>query len=294
MADKDVQEVVDVPKAAPLALTEDQVDQIDIVIAMRFAFFGKSGWKSDTSRDKELLFDKERLSMRLHLLKTVALASLAAQDDQNFHLFILTSEDLPEDAFAQLRAVCEEMLQPAQYTIHARPPAYARKFLRLFMQQKYKSGPIMQVVLDDDDGLSSDYISRLRKDMRSYLPEVTKTNTGPQYISYSHGYGLAIGEDPSSVPELYQHAYPYINLGLAMLSTLSEKNIFAIDHQGAPKRAGCHMVKRVAMWVRSVHFTNDSRVEVGDRWRKLDDWPEHPDVKARFSYLDPKQIASLE
>ncbi len=292
MAGNEVQTTAEQQAEQPLALTVEQVDQINIVIAMRFAYFGKSGWKSDTSRDKELLFDQERLAMRLHLLKTVALASLAAQDDQRFHLFILTSEDLPEETFAKLRAVCKEMLQPGQYTIHARRPAYARKFLRLFMQQKYETAPIMQVVLDDDDGLSSDYVSRLRSDMRAYLPEATKTETGPRYISYSHGYGLAISDDAASQPELYQHAYPYINLGLAMLSMPGKKNIFGIDHQGAPKRAGCHMVKRIAMWVRSVHFTNDSRVEVSDRWRKLDNWVSHPDVQARFSYLDPVRIAA--
>lgn len=282
MADDDPQQAGE----DPLALSADQVDALEIVITMRFAFFGHSGWQSDHSREKTLLFDDRRLAMRLQLLRNVALASLAAQDNQEFHLYILTSAELPEDARAALQSACETMLRPGQFTIDARPPAPARKHLRIFLQRRYGRSPIMQVVLDDDDGLARDYISRLRHDMRTYLPEATQTDREPKFISYTHGYGLAIGEDPAAAMDLYAHRYPYINLGLAMLTEPGKKNIFAIDHLKAPRKFGCHMVKRLPMWVRSVHFTNDSRVKVSNRWRQIEDWNNAPDIKARFGYLN--------
>ena len=37
----------------------------EVVIAMRFSYFGQSGWKSDNSRDKALLFAEDRLALRL-------------------------------------------------------------------------------------------------------------------------------------------------------------------------------------------------------------------------------------
>jgi len=278
---------------APLALSLADVDALDIVITMRFAFFGRSGWKSADSREKTLLFGDRRLAMRLQLLRNVALASLAAQDDQNFHLYILTSADLPEEARAALQSHCTATLRPDQVTIDARPPAPARKHLRNFMQGRYGRAPMMQVVLDDDDGLASSYISRLRSDMRAYLPDATQTGPGPRFISYSHGYGLAIGENPEATMDLYLHRYPFINLGLDMLTEPGKKNIFAIDHLKAPKTFGCHLVRRVPMWVRSVHFTNDSRVRVTERWTKIEDWTETPEVMDRFAYLVQFKAASV-
>ncbi|WP_177172598.1 glycosyltransferase [Paracoccus alkenifer] len=56
--------------AAAASLSADgeiPLRDIPVVIVTRFSFFGKSGWKSDASRDRELLFQPQRLEQRLRL-----------------------------------------------------------------------------------------------------------------------------------------------------------------------------------------------------------------------------------
>ncbi|MBK0327338.1 hypothetical protein I5535_08520 [Rhodobacteraceae bacterium F11138] len=52
---------------------------LQAVFQMRYSFFGKSGWRSGTSRDKDRLLDPDRLQKRFHYFENMALPSLAAQ-----------------------------------------------------------------------------------------------------------------------------------------------------------------------------------------------------------------------
>ena len=123
------------------------------IVQMRYSYFGQSGWRSETSKQKELLFDPARLEHRFNLLQQYAAKSLAQQEDRDFHFAMLTSEDLPA---AHLKKVTEYVGD----TFGDRGAVLARgdgPILRHFIRHNRSLFPegstMMQIVLDDDDAL---------------------------------------------------------------------------------------------------------------------------------------------
>lgn len=268
--------------AAPL-------QQAPILVVTRFSFLGSSGWKSDASRDPELLFTRDRLELRLRLFRAVTLPSLAAQTDPGFHHLVLTSDRLPDWALAALTEACLQAYgDAARFSILASRPTLARNPLRTFMEQHFPGQVVVQVVLDDDDGLASDYMSDLRHQLAAL--EADKPGLGeesPYFISYPLGYGLVLRGDPSGggAAGLYLHRYPFINAGLVLIGAGSGKNILGIDHRAAPRRFGAKVVPGKPMFLRSLHDFNDSRVVPGERWSQVADWEAEPGLRSRFSCL---------
>ena len=266
-----------------------RAEALPILIVTRFSYLGHSGWKSDASRDAALLYDPARLRQRLALFRAVNLASLAAQTDRDFHHFILTGEALPAWAMAALRAACLAAYgDESRFTIAARPAGRARKFLRQFMTGFAGDAPLVQVVLDDDDGLAVGYMAQLRRT----LAQMQDNNPAllaelPKFVSFAQGYALSLRDDAAdgTGAALYLHNYPFINLGLAQIDHAGGKNILAIRHQQAPRRFGGQVVRKQPIFVRSVHDFNDSRVARGANWTRLDDWPNDPGIGRDFPWL---------
>lgn len=264
---------------------------LPILVVTRFSYLGQSGWKSEASRDPALLFDRARLAERLALFRWVNLASLAAQTDAGFHHYILTSEALPDWAMTDLRNACLEAHGDAsRFTIDARPPGRARKYLRHFMTGFAGATPLVQVVLDDDDGLAADYIATLRGILAEMQAENPALLTDlPKFVSFPTGYALSLREEAGAAGKggaaLYLHSYPYINLGLVQIDNPRGKNILAIHHQDAPKRFGCRLVRNRPMFLRSVHDHNDSRVARRARWKPVPDWAQDEDIRRDFPGL---------
>jgi hypothetical protein len=267
---------------------QDFVAQQEVLIVLRFSYFGTSGWKSDFSKDQALLFDKDRLITRLSLLQSLPLPSLAAQSDQNFHLMILSSFDMPQWAQNSLAEVCAEALPEGQYTILPRRIGFAHRHLAKFIAARYPEQPeqatsVLQTILDDDDGFSSDLIASMRREMAE-LPPLADGND-LRFVSFSRGYGLDLSSKNSETYALYHHRYPFINLGLTMAGGRAGKNILQIRHRKTPLLYPHRLVGGPPMFVRSVHEANDSRVEVTARWRAIPDWRQDAEVQARFPYL---------
>ena len=262
-----------------------RLDRAPILIVTRFSYLGKSGWKSDASRDAELLFDPVRLASRFALFHAVTLPSLAGQTDPGFHHLILTSESLPGDMMGMLQDACAAAYgDPSRYTVYARPPGPARRELRRFMAANMPGGPVVQVVVDDDDGLSTDFVAGLRDDLTGLEADMPGLRQElPYFISYPQGYGLSLrnGEDA----EIFAHSFPYINLGLTMIGTPNGKNIFAIAHRSSPQRYGVRLVEGRRAFMRCIHDFNDSRVAAHKNWRRIEDWREDEDLRSRFGYV---------
>ncbi len=257
----------------------------EVLVAMRFSYFGKSGWQGDASRQKELLFDPARLRHRLRLLDSLALPSLAAQGDTNFHLMILSSEEMPAPEQEALQAACARHLPRARYSILPRPHGRAPKFLAQFLRQRYRRGLVIQTVLDDDDAFAADLIAGIRREL-ALLPEIDHEDA-LRFVSFVDGFGLDMRPDGGSLwPRLFRHRYPFLNLGLTMVSHVNGRNILSIAHQKTPREHPARLVKGRPMFVRSLHGLNDSRVEVGQAWREVAGWQADPDISRRFPYLD--------
>ena len=255
----------------------------EVLVAMRFSYFGKSGWQGDASKRKDMLLDPERLTARLAILKSLAIPSLAAQGDQSFHLMILCSEDMPANLLDRLRQVCAEGLKPDQYTICPRPYGRAPKYLTKFLQQRYGLRPVIQTVLDDDDAFARNMIESIRHEL-GQLSELENPKA-MRFVSFADGYGLDIHERSQREFALYSHRYPYLNLGLTMVSSSTGKNLFSIAHQKTPTQHPSRLVKGIPMFVRTLNGLNDSRIAVTSRWKLIDDWRGNPAIAEWFPYL---------
>lgn len=265
---------------------ETPLNQLPVMVITRFSFLGSSGWKSEASRDEALLFEPERLARRLALFSAITLPSLAGQTDPGFQHAILTSDRLPETALQALDAACVLAYGGrGRHVILARPPSPARRPLRQHLEASHPGQRVVQVVLDDDDGVSVDFIARMRRDLEKtpkLAPKIIEEL--PFFLSYPRGYGLDFSQDGT---RLYTHSYPYINLGLTMVNAASGKNVLAINHKEAPRKFGGRLIRRRRMFVRAVHGFNDSRVKPTGRWNPVEDWDSDPDIRDRFPYLLP-------
>lgn len=298
------------------------VQGAEIIVVTRFSFFGVSGFKSPFSQDPKLLFARERLELRLSLLQALPLASLAGQTDKGFHLYVLTSSLMPKWALRQLSRLCREALPAGNFTVSARPEGPAATYLRRFLVRRSGGNPAFQLVLDDDDGLSSDFIERVRREM-GRLPPVslpfvaaqehpnetgieTDADTGEgdgdavatppvghdttdiplRFVSFAQGFALAMRDEKQGELQLYRHRYPYINLGLAMVGPARGHNLLSIAHRKFPK---AHVHKLLGqgrpMYLRAVHSANDSRVAVTAAWEEVPNWRKSVAVRRRFAFL---------
>lgn len=263
-----------------------------LVVITRFSYLGKSGWKSDASRDAELLFAPERLRLRMNLFRSITLPSLAAQTDQSFTHVILTSNRLPTGPMEELQAACAAAYPDAsRFAILAERPGPAATHLRRHFQ-KVITGPLVaQAVLDDDDGLAVDFVFELRQRLAAL--DAAGRATGPgrfAFVSFQNGYGCEFGLSDAgpATASLYAHRYPYINCGLTMVAGPGEANILGIRHRKTPLLHDPVLVRGNRMFLRSVHGTNDSRVARTGRWKPVDPWRENEDIRSRFPWLlDP-------
>lgn len=276
------------------------VTETEIIVVTRFSFLGESGFKSDFSQKAELLFNPDRLALRLTLFETLTLASLAEQTDKNFHLFVLCSKHMPRWALKRLKALCQAGLPEGNFTVAPRDTGPAAAYLRRFLAERLLGKPAFHTVLDDDDGLSSDFIARLRAKMAT-LPPLGQTVGAPipeaeiaepdtqdslRFISFAQGYALLLRDHADARLKLFKHRYPFINLGLAMVGPPRGRNILSIAHRKVPKQH-VHLLLGHGrpMFLRCVHSANDSRVVKGQSWSELPDWRKSTDVRRRFAFL---------
>ncbi|GEM_PF-314048 len=248
-----------------------------ILICTRFSFFGRSGWKSEFSADPEMLFEQGRLEQRFWLFENITLPSLVSQTDKDFHYFILSSRLMPDWAKQRLRTLCDTHLGRGNFTIKYPRGGLARKHLRVMLSELTGEAPVAQVVLDDDDGLSCDFVARLKTQL-STLTSVQH----PHFVTFPNGYALGLRENSTG---MWKHSYRFINLGLTMIGSTDQKNVFGIDHIRAPERLGFTNDSSMPMFVRTLSNVNDSRVTVGQRWVDVPEWAITDDIKSRFAFL---------
>ena len=132
-----------------------------------------------------------------------------------------------------------------------------------------------QVVWDDDDGLPCDFVVRLKTQL-STLAFVQL----PHFVTFPNGYALCLRQNSTA---LWKHSYRFINLGLRMIGSTDQKNVFGIDHIRAPERLGFTNDSSMPMFVRTLSNMNGSRVTVGQRWVDVPEWAKTDEIKSRFA-----------
>ncbi|MBW4707815.1 putative rhamnosyl transferase [Roseobacter sp. YSTF-M11] len=231
---------------------------LQAVFQTRYSFFGQSGWRSDTSKAQELLFDPERLNKRLDLFLKMNLACLRDQSDPDFKLVVLTSSLLPQDHLKLLTEACHDVIGKKRAHVIARAPGSAGRWLQKFTQRRLNThSHSAQIVLDDDDAVSVDFVESCKREGEFALSRF-RDDQDCVYLSYATGMTARFEDDGIT---LMPRVVPFTNLGLALVApTDTSKNPYMLAHKKVARR---HAVRvnydQRPYYIRAVHDSNDSR-----------------------------------
>ena len=232
---------------------------LQVVFQTRYSFFGSSGWRSAASKDEAELFDPARLSRRFELFRKMNLASLRDQTDGDFRLVVLTSTRMPEDHLKLLTEACHDTLGAGKCHILPRAPGGAGQWLRQYMTRSLNdTSHAAQVVLDDDDAVSADFVESVRREAEH---AVRGLGAGRDCVYLSYATGMTALHHPDGGIDLMDRVIPFTNLGLTLVApTTTRKNPFMLAHKKVARRHDVRVFYDQRPWyLRSVHDTNDSR-----------------------------------
>ncbi len=255
---------------------------MDLFYQTRFSYVGQSGWKSDASKNAELLFSPRRMRRRFELFEKITLASLAKQTDPHFSLVLLTALSMPENYAKMLKQMCFDILGSGRVTILARPPRIAGKVFRSHTQTScMPDQKICQVVLDDDDAVSQDFTEICKDESRRAL--LSDYDDDPsRFVSFVGGKSLYV--EDGKLTNLSDKHSPLINLGLTLASRAdTEKHPFLTSHLAIAHRHPSLVINtNRPFYLRTVHDYNDSRSPHKTDWLTPD---EIADVAEYFPFL---------
>ncbi|KIC48452.1 glycosyltransferase [Tateyamaria sp. ANG-S1] len=255
---------------------------MQIIFQMRYSYFGKSGWRSRASRDPERLFGEERLQKRSYFFEKIALASLAAQQDEDFKLILLSSAGLPDKQKTYLNEMCKDVLGDSRAHVIFRAPQRAGNCFRAYQHQVLNTEDYTaQIVLDDDDAVSSDFVDVMRREAMA-LQGLFQSDDEYCYVSQAQGLSVVF-EDGEC--RLLHRTVPFNTQGLMLVArTLTRRNPFFTAHKRIPQRHPARVLYgQTPYYIRAVHDTNDSRSMFGE---DVLEPQEIGDLSGRFPLLD--------
>lgn len=253
------------------------------IVQMRYSYFGQSGWRSAASQQKELLFDPDRLEHRFNLLQQYAVKSLAQQEDRDFHFAMLTSDELPAGHLNKVTEYVGDTFGDRGAVLARREGPVLRHFVRHNRSLFPAGTTMMQIVLDDDDALSVDFMARLKSEAAAFRDRLPG-GTNRFFVSFSKGVSV-VYEKGARYPRLYGRDVPYTNLGLALIAPIEDRaNPYAVAHKKVARRFASLVYNDMhAYYLRVVHGANDSRAMI-DESQPVDE-ADHPRLIARFPLL---------
>ncbi len=237
---------------------------MQVVLQTRFSYFGVSGWRSDASKQAALLFDEKRLAERFRIFGAVTIPSLKAQTDQDFHWQVLSSKNMPMKWRKRLLTACQSVLPAAKLDVTFRSPRSASKIFKNDVRKRFHPKSLVsQVVLDDDDALSSDFVETCKVVCRDVW---SKRDTSMDYVitTFPRGCSLVLQDSQTTLLDRF---VPFTNLGLTLTSRPDcKRNLFAMSH----KRIGLRHPHTEfddgkPRYLRTVHNHNDSRAMINKK-----------------------------
>ncbi|MBY5932174.1 putative rhamnosyl transferase [Tateyamaria omphalii] len=236
---------------------------MQVVFQMRYSYFGKSGWRSRASKDPGRLFSEERLKKRSYYFEKIALASLASQQDEDFKLVLLSSEGLPDWHKAYLGEMCKDVLGPDRAHVIFREPQRAGNCFRSYQHEALNSDDYTaQIVLDDDDAVSCDFVDVMRREALA-MQSLFRSDEDYCYVSQAQGLS-AVFEDGGC--QLLHRTVPFNTQGLMLVArTLSRRNPFFTAHKKLARRHPARAIYgQTPYFIRAIHDLNDSRTMHSD------------------------------
>ncbi|MGJ8545016.1 MAG: glycosyltransferase [Sulfitobacter sp.] len=232
---------------------------MQVAFVTRYSYFGFSGWRSASSKEIDALLDPKRLEQRAHYFQNITLPSLAAQTDPKFKLVVMSSEAMPEPQKQQLQSICHDVLGDRAHVFFRRP-GHAGTGMQSFVKHHLK-GPAFtaQVVLDDDDAVSTDFVAAVRAESQALIPLLKSGRTGYDYTYLSYPEGIS-AEFRGGGLKFSTRNVAFTNLGLTLLArTNTPRSPYSIDHANVARDHPTRVIyQKRPYYVRSVHDFNDS------------------------------------
>jgi len=262
---------------------------VKLVFEIRFSYLVHSGWKSDASRDPALLFAPERMQYRFELFSKITLPCLMDQTDPDFDVLILISDQMPRDQKAELIELCHATIGAERTKILELGPFKAGKAFRNYVRDTYRDEPyVTQVVLDDDDAVSFDFVEICKIEAEKMATTNYDDDDG-QFLSFPRGFSLLV-EDGKLLRLSPKHS-PFVNLGMALVAPPNTlKNPFLVAHRFVGSRHPGVLVNTLRpFYLRTVHDFNDSRTPHKTEWLSPEEVaeavPYFPFLQAHFEDL---------
>ncbi len=236
----------------------------------RFSYFGRSGWKSDFSADPDQLFAPDRLEQRLAMFEQITLQSLVDQTDPEFDHIAISSSLMPQVYQDRLTQLMHDMLGDRAKVVFREPNRMGRVLHQTTVEHYGDEPWITQVVLDDDDAVSNDFVS-ICKYEANQVTDVPYCDDTFHYLSFPHGATLNLRNQGK--PWMSARYEPWTNLGLSIVKQPHElKNIFNISHRFVGARFPSRLIgAQRPFYIRTIHDCNDSKArhKTGDALETL-------------------------
>jgi hypothetical protein len=155
-------------------------------IITRFSILDESSnfWiltRENKNRDelKNKLFSEDRLSEKMKVFKNITYKSIINQENKNFIWLIVTSNELPEKYKSELYSIESENIKVYEVDKMS-------EFNKLINSYEYES-EYCTARLDDDDGLSLDFVERLNS--------IYKNSDKSEIVSFPFGRKITFKDD---------------------------------------------------------------------------------------------------
>lgn len=221
---------------------------------IRFSFYGFTDTRERPDEDGAALarlYDETRMARRFFLFENLTLPSLLHQTDQGFKTVIMSSSVMPDRFKARLSAICAPL--PGAVVEFSDETRGDYAFHRFMLESAGYKGRASSVHfrLDDDDALSTNYISRLR--------HVTRVLSPGTHVTFPTGVFLfpARPDGPTGVSMVQQRFLTAI--GLATVNGGGfQKNPYQMMHGNVWTRWPVVSDPTFFSHIRSQHFDNDT------------------------------------
>jgi hypothetical protein len=237
---------------------------------IRFSYLSESGFsvsKQGTDYVREMLFNPARLDRRFTLFETLTLPSLLSQDDPEFQLALLVSDELPTAARDRLADLIDPL--PGAQIVSLPQIGHYQAIKTAFAALPDEPGATHTATLrlDDDDAMHRSVVARLKlladHNLAIRDPEL------PFVIGFNRGYYLDMNSPDLSVTDMFEKTP--LGVGLTLVAPLdAPMNIYRRNHRALGEFFDCYTEVAQPMFIRTVHRDNDSQaVATGRTGRRL-------------------------
>lgn len=233
------------------------------------------------------LFDIPRLTERLRMFQALCLGTLARQSDPDFRVTILSSADLP----AAILDPLQRMLAPhPQFDLFRPDPAAHYPLTREAYDRAARPGYSHRVSfrLDDDDGVSLDFVARLRH-LATHLMAM---QDAPTIIAFNRGFYLErLGEGENRIIDCVERAP--LSVGTALVHRDDHvSNPYRYNHRAFPQHYNTFSDIGAPVFLRTIHADNVSNPDMRGIFGQMRRREVKAALRDRFG-LDADQLLQL-